>query len=78
MRESKTGSPLRSRHASCCISCSVRDFAFYPALNVLSISLRPGNRLRSTDLAIIPADWTLTSYKQLFTEQPFLRGSAIR
>jgi len=44
----------------------------YPVLNVVSISLRPGNRLRSTDLAIIPADWTLASYVQLFTEQPFL------
>jgi len=47
--------------------------AIYPALNVLSISLRPDNRLRSTDLSIIPADWTLTSYVELFTEQPFLR-----
>src|SRR3954452_6563045 len=47
--------------------------ALYPALNVLSISLRPGNRLRSTDLAIIPEDWTLQSYVQLFTEQPFLK-----
>jgi arabinogalactan oligomer/maltooligosaccharide transport system permease protein len=45
----------------------------YPALNVFSISLRPGNRLRSTDLSIIPADWTFASYIQLFTEQPFLR-----
>ena len=47
--------------------------ALYPALNVLSISLRPGNRLRSTDLAIIPPDWTFQSYVALFTEQPFLR-----
>ena len=47
--------------------------AIYPALNVLSISLRPGNRLRSTDLAIIPPDWTLENYLHLFTEQPFLR-----
>jgi arabinogalactan oligomer/maltooligosaccharide transport system permease protein len=46
--------------------------SIYPVLNVVSISLRPGNRLRSTDLAIIPADWTLASYVQLFTEQPFL------
>lgn len=46
--------------------------SIYPALNVLSISLRPGNRLRSTDLSIIPADWTLDSYRQLFMEQPFL------
>lgn len=45
----------------------------YPAINVFSISLRPGNRLRSTDLAIIPADWTFDSYVELFTEQPFLR-----
>lgn len=47
--------------------------SLYPVLNVLSISLRPGDRLRSTDLAIIPADWTLASYVSLFTEQPFLR-----
>ena len=47
--------------------------SLYPALNVFSISLRPGNRLRSTDLSIIPDDWTLDSYVELFTEQPFLR-----
>ncbi len=45
----------------------------YPVINVFSVSLRPGNRLRSTDLAIIPADWTLDSYQKLFTEQPFLQ-----
>jgi len=44
----------------------------YPVLNVLSISLRPQNRLRSTDLAIIPSDWTWNNYIQLFTTQPFL------
>jgi arabinogalactan oligomer/maltooligosaccharide transport system permease protein len=47
--------------------------AIYPALNVLSISLRPGNQLRSTDLSIIPEDATLDSYRELFTDQPFLR-----
>lgn len=46
--------------------------AIYPAINVFSISLRPGNKLRSTDLSIIPENWTLDSYRQLFTEQPFL------
>ncbi len=45
----------------------------YPVINVFSVSLRPGNRLRSTDLAIIPADWTLDSYQKLFMEQPFLQ-----
>ena len=47
--------------------------AVYPALNVLSISLRPDDRLRSTDLSIIPDDWTLRSYRELFTDQPFMR-----
>lgn len=46
--------------------------SLYPVLNVLSISLRPQNQLRSTDLAIIPADWTWNNYTRLFTEQPFL------
>lgn len=45
----------------------------YPAINVFSISIRPGNQLRSTDLSIIPEGWTFDSYIQLFTEQPFLR-----
>ena len=45
----------------------------YPAINVFSISLRPGNQLRSTDLSIIPEGWTFDSYVQLFTEQPFLQ-----
>jgi arabinogalactan oligomer/maltooligosaccharide transport system permease protein len=47
--------------------------SLYPVLNVVSISLRPGDRLRSTDLSIIPPDWTVASYVKLFTEQPFLR-----
>lgn len=46
--------------------------SIYPVLNVLSISLRPGDRLRSTELSIIPADWSFHSYTALFTEQPFL------
>ncbi len=45
----------------------------YPVLNVISISLRPGDQLRTQDLRIIPVDWTFDSYVQLFTEQPFLR-----
>jgi arabinogalactan oligomer/maltooligosaccharide transport system permease protein len=65
--------PLRItllRHAVLLLFVAV---SLYPVLNVLSISLRPGDRLRSTDLAIIPADWTVASYVALFTEQPFLR-----
>ena len=46
--------------------------SIYPVLNVFSISLRPGNRLRSTDLSIIPENWSFHSYRELFVEQPFL------
>ena len=65
--------PLRItllRHAVLLLFVAI---SLYPVLNVVSISLRPGDRLRSTDLAIIPPDWTLASYVKLFTEQPFLR-----
>jgi arabinogalactan oligomer/maltooligosaccharide transport system permease protein len=47
--------------------------ALYPALNVFTISLRPGDQLRSTDLSIIPEGASFESYRQLFTAQPFLR-----
>jgi arabinogalactan oligomer/maltooligosaccharide transport system permease protein len=68
MREPKSITALR--HAVLLVFVAI---SIYPALNVFSISLRPGNRLRSTDLSIIPADWTFASYVELFTAQPFLR-----
>ena len=48
-------------------------FAIYPVLQVLSISLRPGDRLLSKSLAIIPENATFQSYYQLFFDEPFLR-----
>src|SRR5262245_56303939 len=48
----------------------------YPALNVLSVSIRPGNQLRSADLSLLPADWSFHNYIALFTKQPFLRWVA--
>lgn len=68
MRESRWITGLR--HV---VLLSFVAIALYPALNVLTISLRPGDQLRSTDLAIIPEGWTFESYRQLFTQQPFLR-----
>ncbi len=44
----------------------------YPIINVLSISLRPGDRLLSTSLRIIPDGATFHAYKELFTQTPFL------
>jgi arabinogalactan oligomer/maltooligosaccharide transport system permease protein len=44
----------------------------YPILNVVSISLRPGDRLLSTSLRIIPDGATLSAYSTLILETPFL------
>jgi arabinogalactan oligomer/maltooligosaccharide transport system permease protein len=46
--------------------------ALFPILQVLSISLRPADRLLSTSLEIIPANATWINYVALFTERPFL------
>jgi arabinogalactan oligomer/maltooligosaccharide transport system permease protein len=48
-------------------------FALYPIVCVFSISLRPGDKLLSKSLAIIPDQATFISYYRLFSEQPFLR-----
>jgi len=45
----------------------------YPVIRVISISLRPGDRLLSTSLALIPEGATLESYRRLFTEGDFMR-----
>jgi arabinogalactan oligomer / maltooligosaccharide transport system permease protein len=50
--------------------------AVYPVLQVLTISLRPADRLLSTSLEIIPENATLHAYVSLFTERPFLRWMA--
>ena len=47
--------------------------ALWPVLDVISISLRPGDQLRTAEWRLIPHDWTLDSYRELFTSQPFLR-----
>lgn len=46
--------------------------ALYPILNVFTISIRPDNKLLSTDLSIIPDDFTFKQYIELFTNRPFL------
>jgi len=48
-------------------------FAIYPILRVITISLRPGNRLLSKSLALIPPGATVAAYVKLFAEQPFLQ-----
>ena len=50
--------------------------AIYPITQIITISLRPGDRLLSTSLALIPDDATLESYRRLFFETAFLRWLA--
>jgi len=47
--------------------------AVYPILQVLTISLRPSDKLLSTSLEIIPENATLDNYISLFRDRPFLR-----
>jgi arabinogalactan oligomer/maltooligosaccharide transport system permease protein len=45
----------------------------YPVINVFTVSLRPGDKLLSTSLELIPEGATFQSYVKLFTETDFLR-----
>lgn len=56
-------------HLVLILSCAI---AVYPVLRVISVSLRPGDRLLSTSLAIIPADATLQAYSTVIFEKDFL------
>jgi arabinogalactan oligomer/maltooligosaccharide transport system permease protein len=47
-------------------------FSVYPILRVFTISIRPGDRLLSKSLALIPENATLDTYVRLFTNEPFL------
>jgi arabinogalactan oligomer / maltooligosaccharide transport system permease protein len=51
----------------------ITAFAVWPVLQVISVSLRPGDRLLSKSLRIIPEGATLDTYVRLFTKEPFLR-----
>jgi arabinogalactan oligomer/maltooligosaccharide transport system permease protein len=48
-------------------------YALYPISQIVTISLRPGNRLLSTSLALIPEGATLDNFRVLLTQTKFLR-----
>ena len=50
------------------IACVI---ALYPALRILSVSLRPGDRLLSTSLAVIPPDATLQNFRTVVHDKDF-------
>jgi len=56
-------------HATLILCCVI---AVYPGLRVLSVSLRPGDRLLSTSLSIIPGDASLENYVELISSTEFL------
>lgn len=47
--------------------------AIFPVSRIVTISLRPGNRLLSSDLSVIPPDATIDNYVRVFSEKPFLQ-----
>jgi arabinogalactan oligomer/maltooligosaccharide transport system permease protein len=46
--------------------------ALFPILQIVTLSLRPADRLLSTSLEIIPENATAENYVALFTERPFV------
>jgi arabinogalactan oligomer/maltooligosaccharide transport system permease protein len=56
-------------HLALWIACFM---AVFPVLRVFAVSLRPGNRLLSTDLSLIPPDATFESYRIILFDKPFL------
>ncbi len=60
---------LTATYTTLIIFCAI---AVYPILQVVTISLRPADRLLSTSLEIIPENATFNNYIRLFTDQPFL------
>jgi len=66
---SRGDSPFKTLmiHAALIASCVV---AVYPALRVITISLRPDDSLLTTDLRIIPENATLDNYKEVLFGAP--------
>jgi arabinogalactan oligomer/maltooligosaccharide transport system permease protein len=46
--------------------------ALYPILQIVTVSLRPADRLLSTSLEFIPENATIRNYVELFRDRPFL------
>jgi arabinogalactan oligomer / maltooligosaccharide transport system permease protein len=46
--------------------------AIFPVLEVVSVSLRPGNQLRTSEWRLIPEEASLTSFETLWADRPFL------
>jgi arabinogalactan oligomer / maltooligosaccharide transport system permease protein len=58
--------------ASYAVLCLFAAIALFPMFQIVSISLRPADRLLSTSLELIPENATAENYAALFMERPFL------
>ena len=59
-----------ARHAVLLLFVAI---SLWPVLDVISISLRPGDQLQSAEWRLIPEGATFDSYYELIFQQPFLR-----
>ncbi len=57
-------------HSVLIIACFI---AAYPILRIISVSIRPGDRLLSTNLSLIPPDANLQAYTTVLFEKEFLQ-----
>ena len=57
-------------HLALIIYCAI---TVYPVLRIVTVALRPGDRLLSTDLSLIPADATLQSFSIVLFDKPLLQ-----
>jgi len=55
-------------HLALILACMI---SIYPILRVVSVSLRPNDRLLSTSLAIVPQNATLNAYRTVLVEKEF-------
>ena len=75
MKRSQVAGRSRSRALSVLTHVFLIFFVIatvYPILQILTISLRPADRLYSTSLAIIPPDATLEAFRVMLFDKPFL------
>lgn len=77
LREAWANPVLRRRylnylliHAVVILACAL---CVYPLLRIFSVSLRPGDKLFSTDLSLIPDGATVVAYASLLKDTMFLR-----
>jgi arabinogalactan oligomer/maltooligosaccharide transport system permease protein len=71
MSAKKKGSEIRVA-ASYAVLVLFSVIALFPVWQIVSISLRPADRLLATTLELVPANASFRNYEALFTDRPFI------